>query len=153
MGENEVPINIGLYKCVVTVSVNDSNCILENGQMNVENSFEFEIYKHIIDVSKLGFNQTFDENTIVEYVCDGSDYREKALESLSYYETQKFIKWEVTVIAHLVETEWQRIDDAIWKDTYKVIYKIQVLNSSSCVFLLNGQEYAEINIIHYFKIV
>ena len=56
MGENETPLHAGSYKLVVTASINDElNCAFSNGQMSVEDSFEFVINKSIIDLTDMGY--------------------------------------------------------------------------------------------------
>jgi hypothetical protein len=55
MGEGNVPVGIGVYKCVVKVNVNNLNCVLANGEMSAEGSFEFTITPMVIEVPQFTF--------------------------------------------------------------------------------------------------
>lgn len=57
MPSGELPVNVGSYKCVLTISLsNTDNYVFENGENNKQFSFEFEIVPMTIDVSGLTFD-------------------------------------------------------------------------------------------------
>lgn len=59
MKNGELPVNKGLYKFVVTLSVSDSNsCVFDSGENSKQFSFEFEIVPATIDISGISLDYT-----------------------------------------------------------------------------------------------
>ena len=155
--EYTYPIHVGSYECVVTVTINDPNCIFADGSDTVQSEvFEYEIYRHEIDIAELGLCNILDWNNI-DNVPEYDSYSPYCMfEDQDNEEFKKYVTWTYDGYIYKHDGSSFVYVDSIGvggPGLYMSTYTVTVHNSSSCVLIYNSEEKYTVTLTLYFRIV
>ena len=128
MENGQIPTNVGSYRFVVTVSINEADrhlYVLPNGECTVEFSFDFEIQKKVIEVPNFSFDNT---ELVYNGNCQAVDF-ECSVNSEFITVTEAYYRLEGEAYVAMGENEIP-----LHAGSYKVVVTASINDELNCEF-------------------